>query len=160
MTSLASLCGDFRGFGKPQMSQSLIDTGAKEKHTVVVALIPNLSGNQFSRVSRQLQTGGNEVSMSSPEPWNTLMKQSFQGEGDVSAMYILCVNMGIYQSDNCCELQQSWKYGSNKRNVTQSGKVAKSRARSIARTLLKGKCRGSRSHQTQMATQSKRAKAA
>lgn len=104
MTSLASLCGDFRGFGKPQMSQSLIDTRAKEKHTVAVALTPNLSGNQFSRVSRQLQTGGNEVSMSSPEPWNTLMKQSFQGEGDVSAMYILCVNMGIYQSNNCCEL--------------------------------------------------------
>lgn len=91
MTSLASLCRDFRGFGKPQMR----DTGAKEIHTVVVALTPNLSGNQFSRVSRELQTGGNKVSMSSPEPWNMLMKQSFQGERDVSAMYILCVNMGI-----------------------------------------------------------------
>lgn len=159
MTSLASLCRDFSDFGKPQMSQSLRDTGVKEIHTVVVALTPNLSGNQFSRVSRELQTGGKKVSMSSLEPWNTLMKQSFQGEGDVSTMYILCVNMGIYQCNNCCELEQSWKYGSNKRNVTQSGNVAKSRAWSIAGTLLKGKCRGSRSHQTQMAMQSKRAKA-
>lgn len=118
MTSLASLCWDFRSFGKPQMSQSLRDTGPKEIHTVVVALTPLLSGNPFSRVLRELQAGGNKVSMSSPEPWNMLIKQSFQGEGDVSTMYIVWVNMGINQCNNCCELEQSWKYGSNKRNVT------------------------------------------
>lgn len=33
--------------------------------------------------------------MSSPEPRNMLLKQIFQGKADMSAIYVLCSNMGF-----------------------------------------------------------------